>query len=227
MDTEIAALFPDSFEETEIGMVPRGWKQAEIGDVVKVVGGSTPSTENPEFWGGTINFVTPKDLASITSPILLNTERRITEAGLGQISSGLLPNGTVLLSSRAPIGYLAITEIPVAVNQGFIAMICDKELPNQYILRWVERNMDTVISNANGTTFLEISKKNFRPIIILIPPPELLTQFILSVSPFHKRMVNNLVNSCALATIRDSLLPRLLSGDIRVKDPGKLLEATI
>jgi len=154
MDAETAALFPDSFEETELGMVPKGWRISKIGDAVNIVGGATPSTKNPKFWNGSISFATPKDLAHLTSPILLETDRRITDAGLENISSGLLPKGTVLLSSRAPIGYLAITEIPVAVNQGFIAMICNGDLPNYYVLAWVHENMDTILGNANGTTFM-------------------------------------------------------------------------
>src|SRR5205814_759466 len=99
----------------------------------------------------------------------LDTERRVTKRGLEQISSGLLPPGTVLLSSRAPIGYLAITEVPVTVNQGFIAMICDGPVPNHYVLHWARQNMETIVARANGTTFLEISKTNFRPIPVLIP----------------------------------------------------------
>ena len=132
----IADLFPDGFEESAVGEVPTGWRVQAIGDVVKAVGGTTPSTKEPAFWDGNINFATPKDLAPLSSPALMNTERFITETGLQQISSGLLPVGTVLMSSRAPIGYLAITEIPVTVNQGFIAMICGGPLPNHYVLHW-------------------------------------------------------------------------------------------
>jgi len=223
MDAETAALFPDGFEDSELGEVPRGWNVAEIGGLVRAVGGSTPSTKNPEFWeDGTIHFATPKDLSSLTSPVLLETERKITDQALGKISSGLLPKGTVLLSSRAPIGYLAITEIPVAVNQGFIAMICDVVLPNYYVLHWAKVNMETIIGNANGTTFLEISKKNFRPISLVVPPQEILTQFVDHVEPLHRRIVANLVQSRTLAALRDALLPKLISGEIRVKDAEEL-----
>src|SRR5208337_4115251 len=102
---------------------PSGWKVERIADLAEVVGGSTPSTKEPTFWEDGIHYwATPKDLAALRTPALLTTERRITEAGLTQIASGLLPAGTVLLSSRAPIGYRAVAEVPVAINQGFIAM---------------------------------------------------------------------------------------------------------
>jgi type I restriction enzyme S subunit len=107
MDVETAALFPDEFEDSVLGKIPKGWRVKSIGDVVKTVGGATPSTSEPTYWEeGAIHWSTPKDLAALSSPILLDTERRITEKGLQKISSGLLPKGTVLLSSRAPIGYL-------------------------------------------------------------------------------------------------------------------------
>lgn len=119
----IAELFPDSFEGSEMGEIPNNWELKTIGDLADVVGGGTPSTKEPTFWeDGTHAWATPKDLSGLSVPVLLETERYVTSLGLSQIGSGLLPRGTVLLSSRAPIGYLAVAETPVAINQGFIAM---------------------------------------------------------------------------------------------------------
>jgi type I restriction enzyme S subunit len=224
MDTATADLFPDEFEESSLGLIPKGWKVSTIGESVKIVGGSTPSTKNPDYWeGGTIHWTTPKDLSSLSTPVLLNTERKITELGLKQISSGLLPKGTLLLSSRAPIGYLAISEIPVAINQGYIGMICDKGLPNYYILNWTRENIATIIGRANGTTFLEISKSNFRPIELVIPDIKILDVFIKQVERLYQMIVNNLQESHTLATLRDTLLPKLMSGEIRVKEAEKII----
>jgi type I restriction enzyme S subunit len=180
---ELAALFPAHWQDSPLGPIPHGWRVANIGDVVTVVGGSTPSTNEPKFWNGNIAWATPRDLAALTDPVLIATARQITAAGLNQIGSGLLPKGAVLLSSRAPIGYTAIADIPVAVNQGFIALICDGPLPNYYVIEWVRENMDTIEGNANGTTFMEISKKNFRPIPAVVPPPPVVEKFVEIVSP--------------------------------------------
>lgn len=224
MDATTADLFPDEFKESSLGLIPKGWKVSTIGESVKIVGGSTPSTKNPDYWeGGTIHWTTPKDLSSLSTPVLLNTERKITELGLKQISSGLLPKGTLLLSSRAPIGYLAISEIPVAINQGYIGMICDKGLPNYYILNWTRENIATIIGRANGTTFLEISKSNFRPIELVIPDIKILDVFIKQVERLYQMIVNNLQESHTLATLRDTLLPKLMSGEIRVKEAEKII----
>ncbi len=217
MDAETAALFSDKFEESEMGAAPVGWRVAPIGELVKVVGGTTPSTGNAAYWeDGTVAWATPKDLAGLPDPVLLDTERHITQAGLQQISSGLLPAGTVLMSSRAPIGYLAISEIPVAINQGFIAVICDRELPNHYVLHWLRENMEVVESRANGTTFLEISKANFRPIPALVPPEPILQRFTELAGKLHEMIIANARESLTLAAIRDALLPKLMSGEVRV-----------
>lgn len=226
MDAVTAALFPDSFENSPLGEIPKGWILSTIGESVRVVGGSTPSTKEPAYWeGGTIYWITPKDLASLSSPVVVDTERRITELGLQQISSRLLPKGTVLLSSRAPIGYLAIAEVPLAINQGFIAMICDHKLSNHYVLQWTRVNMDAIKGRANGTTFLEISKTNFRPLNIVVSSPKILQIFTKQAADLHQQIVSNLEQSQILATIRDTLLPKLMSGEIRVKEANKLVEA--
>ncbi|XHX75715.1 MAG: restriction endonuclease subunit S (plasmid) [Stenomitos frigidus ULC029] len=229
MDAETAALFPAEFEAGgAIGKIPKDWKVKPIGDAVKTVGGATPSTSEPAYWEeGSFYWSTPKDLAPLSSPVLLDTERRITEKGLQKISSGLLPKGTLLLSSRAPIGYLAIAEIPLAINQGYIAIVCGQELSNHYVLRWVQFNMDVIEGRANGTTFMEISKKNFRPIPALVPPQQVLQVFNNQAEFIHQQVVNNLRQNKTLASIRDALLPKLLSGEIRVQDAEKVVEAVV
>ena len=194
-------------------------REPTIDEVVTIVGGSTPSTTNPAFWdGGNIHWATPKDLSALQDPILLETNSRITELGLQQISSGLLPEGTVLLSSRAPIGYLAINQIPTAINQGFIAIKCTEEAPNYFILNWLKDSMEEIIGRANGTTFLEISKSNFRPMPIFIPSSDAMKEFVKTVEPLYQKIVANLKESRTLASLRDRLLPKLMRGEVRVKD---------
>jgi type I restriction enzyme S subunit len=201
-----------------LDMVKNGdGEEKTIGDVVTVVGGSTPSTTNPVFWDdGDIHWATPKDLAPLQSPFLLETNSWITELGLQEISSGLLPVGTVLLSSRAPIGYLAITQIPTAINQGFIAIKCTEAVPNYFVLNWLKENMEEIIGRANGTTFLEISKSNFRPMKMFLPLPERMKEFVETVEPLYQKVVANLKESRTLASLRDSLLPKLMKGEIRI-----------
>jgi len=157
-------------------------------------------------------------------PVLLDTERKITDAGLSQISSGLLPKGTVLLSSRAPIGYLAIAEVPVAVNQGFIAMKPRPGISNLFLLRWASAAHEEIVSHANGSTFLEISKSSFRLIRVVSPSSPIMDAFDRVSRPMYRKVVENERESRTLAALRDALLPKLISGELRVKDVERFLE---
>lgn len=201
----------------QTGPIPQGWRVDEIGNVLDIVGGGTPSTKNSSFWDdGLHNFATPKDLSSLTSPILLSTERKVTDAGLAQISSGLLPSGTLLLSSRAPIGYLAISQEPVCINQGFIAIKPNGMLSNCFFLNWLTQNMEEIKMRASGTTFPEISKRNFRPIPIIIPSTSVLMCFDDLVNPLYARITENMRETQTLLYLREIMLPRLMAGEIEV-----------
>lgn len=211
------ATLPDRLTDSPLGPVPEGWAVHTIGDVVSVKGGATPSTKVSEYWeGGTHCWATPKDLSGLQDPVLLDTERHITDAGADQISSGVLPENTVLLSSRAPIGYTALAKVPTAVNQGFIALVCNTDLTPLYVLHWVRSSLDEIKSRASGTTFPEISKAGFRPISLAVPPPPLVQAFDAAVNPAFDLITSNARESAKLAALRDYLLPRLLSGKVRV-----------
>lgn len=214
---ETAALFPSAMVESELGEIPEGWEVSEIGNEVDIVGGGTPSTTEPSFWeDGEIHWTTPKDLSNNKSKVLLNTERKITEAGLAKISSGLLPVNTVLMSSRAPVGYLALAKIPVAVNQGYIAMKCNSELSPEFIILWAESVMDEIQQRASGTTFAEISKKTFRSIPLIKPNKGAINKFTEKVHTIFNQIASHETQTQTLIQLRDSLLPRLLSGEITV-----------
>ena len=214
-----AALFPDAMQESELGEIPKGWEVSTIGEMVEIAGGATPDTKNESYWNPPEYFWTsPKDLSGAQSPVLLTTERKISTAGLSRIGSGLLPKGTLLMSSRAPIGYLAITQIPVAINQGYIAMLPGGNLPPLYLLMWCQQNMEEIKGQANGSTFMEISKKAFRPMLVINPGSVVLDRFIETVAPLFGKLAEGVKESSQLAELRDTLLPKLLSGELRVPD---------
>ncbi|TGL53550.1 restriction endonuclease subunit S [Leptospira kemamanensis] len=215
---EIEDLFPSEFEESELGEIPKGWKVGKLGELTQIVGGSTPSTTNESFWNGEHHFATPKDLSNATSPILLKTDRRITFAGVKEISSGILESGTLLMSSRAPIGYVSLSEIPISINQGFIGFKKGAYLSNYFLFFWLKQNMETIIGNANGTTFLEISKSNFRMISCIKPSQEALSFFDNIVSTYFIQLKENTLQINNLIAIRDSLLPKLISGELELTD---------
>lgn len=197
---------------SEMGEIPEGWRVGTVGDVVQIFGGSTPNTKNLDYWeNGEHPFCTPKDLSTLSTSILLDTERHITDKGVQTISSKQLPPGTLLLSSRAPVGYLAISAVPISVNQGFIAMVCNESISNVYVLQWIQENMDEIKGRANGSTFLEISKRNFRGIPFLIPAAPVLSSYNRSVKPLYDFVENIVRENVRLRTLRDELLSKLMA----------------
>ena len=218
MPQPVFDALPTRFSDSEIGPVPEGWKVKAIGDVVTTKGGGTPNTKNPEYWdGGEHYWVTPKDMSRLSYPVLLDTERRITDAAVNLISSGMLPVGTVLMSSRAPVGYLGITKVPTAINQGFIAMVCDGPLPPIYVLNWALTSMDVIKAHASGTTFPEISKKNFRPLPVVLPTSDVIASYQQTSDPLFELLAACVKENLQLTQVRDYLLPQLLSGTVRVR----------
>ena len=226
MDEATAALFPDSFEQSNLGEIPNGWEVKQIGDVVETLGGGTPDTKVKEYWEPQQHFwTTPKDLSGINSPVLIRTERKLSDQGIRKISSGLLPKGTLLMSSRAPIGYLAITQSPMAINQGYIAIPPNGNLSPLFMLFWCKTNMEAIKSRANGSTFLEISKKVFRPMLVAIPNKKILDIFEIYSASLFSKVVENEKQIQTLTTIRDTLLPRLISGQIKLPDATEQIDA--
>lgn len=225
LESTVRTLFKTQFVDVE-GHIPPGWGIKPIGQVCAIFGGSTPSTKIGEYWeGGSHCWATPKDLAGQSTSVLIGTARRITDAGLDQIRSGLLPRGTVLMSSRAPIGYLAITDVPVCVNQGFIAMVPNQGMSSSYLLNWCHFNQDKILSVANGSTFLEVAKRNFRTLDVLVPTEQKLAAFDGLSEVVYRRIALTVRESLALSSLRDILLPKLISRRVRVQDVEELVEA--
>lgn len=225
MDPTTAALFPSEFEDSELGPIPKGWQVQQIGRLVSCLGGATPSTKDESFWqDGIHHWATPKDLSGLQSPVLVDTDRRITDAGLSKISSGLLPAGTLLLSSRAPIGYIAISAVPTAINQGFIAMPPGGDLSPVFLLCWCKEKMDLIKQSANGSTFMEISKKAFRPLPVCVPTAEVREAFDQLAVPIFNKIKANEQHRRSLSELRDTLLPRLISGKLRLPEAEALVE---
>jgi len=225
-NSDIQHLFPDEFEFTEeMGWIPKGWAVSNVGTEFNTVGGGTPSTKNSDFWkNGNISWTTPKDLSGNQSKILLHTDRKITELGLNKISSGLLPIDTVLMSSRAPVGYLALAKVPVAINQGYIALKCEKVLTPEFAIQWADSAMDEIKQRAGGTTFAEISKTNFRGIPVLVPSQKIIDTYSRDVKNLYNQITSRIENINTLAKLRDILLPKLMSGELRIPDAVDLIE---
>ena len=213
----LESLAETLFRHTFIDNAQDDWEEKPLRDVLSVKGGATPSTKKEEFWNGDVFWATPRDLSNNTGVYFFETARKITQAGLGQISSGLLPAGTLLLSSRAPIGYLSFSVNPVAINQGYIAIIDNKGFSSIFIYLWLKFNMKNVKSHANGSIFEEISKAAFKQLLLICPPRDLREKFDEEVLPLFAKMKKNYFQIRHIEDLRNALLPKLMSGKIRVQ----------
>jgi len=218
IDDATSALFPDLMEDSEAGPIPMGWNLSQIGDEVECVGGSTPSTSNSEFWDGDIFWTTPKDLSRQIGLVTTSSERRITSKGLQRISSGVLPVNSVLMSSRAPIGYLSINAVPTAINQGFIALRNNSRFAPLFLLFWLKTNMVEIKNRAGGGTFAEISKNAFKSIPIVVPDEETMQKFDELAEPILLQLTALTLQNQELIEMRESLLPRLISGELQIPE---------
>lgn len=194
------------------------WKEGRLDDILSVKGGTTPSTKESKYWDGNISWTSPKDVTTLNGIYLFDTERKITKEGLKQISSGLLPAGTLLMSSRAPVGVLAYAEIPLAINQGYIAIIDDKGYAKEFIYLWLKANMDMVHSYANGSTFMEISKSAFKSLSLQIPPKHIVDEFCDRIKPIFEKIKINELQIRTINKTKDNILPKLMSNEIKIDE---------
>ena len=200
-----------------MGLIPEGWEVSTIEEEVSIFGGATPRTKEEKYWkDGSNHWATPRDLSKLTTKILIKTDRKITQEGVNKISSKQLPIGTILLSSRAPVGYVAYSTVPISINQGFIAMVCDKRVSNYFIMYWLDIAMKEIKGRSEGTTFAEISKKAFRPIKLIVPCNTMLKAFDAYIQPTVDKIIANEHEIQTLSNTRDTLLPKLLSGEVDV-----------
>jgi len=156
-------------KQTEIGMIPEEWEVKSIDEVAEVVGGGTPSTKNPEYWDGDIAWITPKDLSNFKFRYIARGERNITEKGLENSNAKLLPEGTVLLTTRAPVGYVAIAKNNVSTNQGFRSLIPRDNVKAEFLFYLLKNNIGILKSNASGTTFGELSGSRLKALRFAFP----------------------------------------------------------
>ena len=212
----LEAMAEAFFRQWFIEEAKEDWEEGKLDDILSVKGGTTPSTKEPTYWDGGIAWTSPRDVTTLKGIYLFETEKTITEAGLKQISSGLLPKGTLLMSSRAPVGVLAFAEIPLAINQGYIAILDDKGFAKEFIYLWLKANMDLVHSYSNGSTFMEISKSAFKSLGIQIPSKAEVADFVSTVKPYFDKMKLNERQIRLITKQRDMLLAKLMSNEITI-----------
>jgi type I restriction enzyme S subunit len=189
-----------------------------IEEVCETLGGGTPATGDRRFWDeGDILWFSPTDLTKHHSIVLLNSEKKITELGLQKSSAKLVPPKTILMTSRASIGYFGLINKSASTNQGFINIIPFNENHRAYMLFDLKNRKEEIIGNANGSTFLEISKGKFRQMKMKLPKDEKILEDFEREFEINFNFIENLLKqNNKLREARDILLPKLMNGQIEV-----------
>ena len=197
--------------------LPVGWERRTFNDVCDAVGGGTPKTSKSEYWyDGDIPWYTPTDITRNSCLALLDSATKITEAGLRGSSAKILPAGTVLMTSRASVGFFGIIETPSCTNQGFISVVPHDARARMYLLHNLMHRVEEVRSHAGGATYKEISKGKFKALPIVLPEGMLLREFEEQASTLHAQVRSLHKSNRALVQARDLLLPRLMNGEVAV-----------
>jgi len=216
MDAESAALFPRVFEEIEGRKIPKGWKIGSLSDIIDLIGGGTPQTSIEEYWNGDIPWFSVVDAPEESDVFVIDTEKHITKAGVENSSTNMLPVGTTIISARGTVGKLALVGTPMAMNQSCYGIIGKAGYSNYFVHFQMRRAIADLQQQTHGTVFETITRQTFDSVKIVIPPIELAQKFDQTVHGDLERIRTNLLESRTLVTLRDSLLPRLMNGEIIV-----------
>lgn len=194
--------------------LPKGWKMVRLGEVAQIVSGSTPRTNQPSYWDGDIVWITPADLSKFDSIEIYDSARKITEEGYKSCSTTILPVGTVLLSSRAPIGHLAIAGKEMCTNQGFKSLIPNQSIHSYYLYFILKQFKDRLINLGAGATFKEISKTSVEKFEIPLPPLPLQQEFASLVEGIEAEKARQAESGKKLDELFDGLMHRAFTGEL-------------
>ncbi|MFA7317335.1 MAG: restriction endonuclease subunit S [Sulfuricella sp.] len=216
LDADTAALFPIHFQESPLGHIPQGWEVCPLANKIELLSGGTPKTTEPDYWDGDIPWFSVKDAPTETDVWVIHTEKSVTKLGISNSAAQIFPEKTTIITARGTVGKLALTGTPMAMNQscyGVRGITGYGDYFTYYSLRAATAQLQ---QRTHGTVFDTITRQTFETLDCIFPPPKLTVAFDIAVEPILEQIRANLHQSRTLATIRDALLPRLLSGELRV-----------
>lgn len=206
------------FVDSELGMIPEGWKVGRLDEIADIVGGSTPSKAKPEYYTQKgIAWLTPKDLSNHPAVYTSRGEIDITEEGYNSTSTKLMPKGTILFTSRAPIGYISIAQNDICTNQGFKSLV-PKKAGTCFLYCFLKYVTPVIENKSTGSTFKEASGSLMKSLQVIMPDQKVFEDFETIVSPLFARIESLEKENSRLSLLRDTLLPRLMSGELEVPE---------
>lgn len=217
MDAATAALFPDSFEKSESEVVPKGWRVLPFTETITVIGGGTPKTSISEYWNGEIPWFSVVDAPNATDVFVLDTEKHISIEGLKNSSAKLLPIGTTIISARGTVGRLALVGSQMAMNQSCYGL-CGKSGDAYFTYFSTCRLVEALKQRAHGSVFDTITRDTLAGVDVTYPTVAVINAFESFLSSLMERVKSNIKQIKSLTQLRDTLLPRLISGQLRLPE---------
>ena len=217
---DVANLFPDRLVDSELGEIPEGWEVGVLDDSIKLLSGGTPKTSISDYWGGDIPWYTPKDAPNLGDVFVLETERNITQEGVENSATKILPSRTTIITARGTVGRLACLGRPMAMNQTCYGIQGAKGYSDFFTYWSIKKVVDELQNRTHGTVFDTITRQTFKFVDMVFPSVNVAEAFECTVNPIMARILNNLQESRAITAQRDALLPKLVSGDLRVGNYG-------
>ncbi len=214
LDPATAALFPEHFQDSPLGHIPKGWDTGSILRQADLLSGGTPKTDVPAYWNGDVPWASAKDVSQCGETFLVSTERTITKQGVEESSTKIIPaNATVVVARGATTGRLTMFGHAMAMNQTCYGL--RSKLGAPFALYCNARHfIERLVQGGHGAIFDTITTSTFEATDVLLAPKEVLIAFDKQVTPLFQQVHANLLQSGTLATLRDALLPKLLSGQL-------------
>jgi type I restriction enzyme S subunit len=218
MDAATAALFPDSFKDSELGHIPEGWSISTVGAELSALLGGTPSRSKPEYWtSGSVPWINSGKTNEFR---IIEPSEWITKEALLNSATKLLPRRTTVLAiTGATLGQVSIAEIECCANQSVVAILASGKFPTEFIYPWIEENIEKLIASQTGGAQQHINKGNIEELPLLSPDEKILHAYLEKSKPLFDQIAANCFQSRTLGTLRDTLLPKLLSGQISSSIP--------
>ena len=215
---DLADLFPDRLVDSELGKIPEGWEVKTLAETVEIIGGGTPKTSVPHYWDGDIPWFSVVD-APIQSDIwVVDTAKKATQRGIENSSAQMLPVGTTIISARGTVGRIALVGVPMAMNQSCYGLRRNGQKNGLFNYFTIRALVVILQQRTHGSVFDTITRDTLAAVYVVSPCPDVIDAYERLVWPAFERIHSGLFQSRNLVTIRDTLLPKLISGELRVKD---------
>jgi type I restriction enzyme S subunit len=219
----IAALFPDHFVDSELGLIPEEWETVTFAETVDIIGGGTPKTSVIEYWDGDIPWFSVVDAPLESDIWVIDTEKKISQLGLENSSTRVLKEGTTIISARGTVGKVALVGMPTAMNQSCYGLRDKKSELGFFTYYATQALVSNLLQRTHGSVFATITRDTLKSVIVVSPPENFIRVFENNITPLLYFIRKSIFESRTLAALRDALLPKLISGEFRVDDAERFI----